>query len=266
MKNVILTFMILFGGFVFPCNAQVVITEFMADPSKVADNVGEWIELFNIGTSSVDLNGWTLKDNGSNIHIINNGAPLVILSGSYIVLGMNSDFNSNGGLTVDYVYSNFTLANTGDAIILVDKTGTIVDEVNYSSTVTGRSWNLDPAHYSTLDNNNFNYWCNATSVYGLGDYGNPRVANTSCNLTSIESSSFSQSDFSFLIRQNILYIYLLGDEKYKSWIIIDLTGKIIASGNTSKQDELAIDLNSLPRGTYLFGFKNRKPYKKFIVR
>ncbi len=37
---------------------NLVITEIMADPSKVADNLGEWFEVFNAGTESVALAGY----------------------------------------------------------------------------------------------------------------------------------------------------------------------------------------------------------------
>ncbi len=45
----------------------VVITEFLADPSDVADDAGEWVELTNISDAEVSLAGWTLSDRGRNL-------------------------------------------------------------------------------------------------------------------------------------------------------------------------------------------------------
>ena len=39
----------------------------MNNPSSVQDNEGEWFELFYNGDFAIDLNGWTIKDNGSNV-------------------------------------------------------------------------------------------------------------------------------------------------------------------------------------------------------
>jgi hypothetical protein len=45
----------------------VVITEFLADPSDVADEAGEWVEITNISDAEVSLAGWTLSDRGRNL-------------------------------------------------------------------------------------------------------------------------------------------------------------------------------------------------------
>ena len=44
---------------------QILISEFMANPSGVADSQGEWLELWNGASISVNLEGWTLRDLGS---------------------------------------------------------------------------------------------------------------------------------------------------------------------------------------------------------
>src|SRR5215207_9251635 len=38
----------------------LIITEIMADPSAVLDDVGEYIEVFNPGGSAVDMQGWRM--------------------------------------------------------------------------------------------------------------------------------------------------------------------------------------------------------------
>src|ERR1051326_3530954 len=51
------------------CRAQVVISEFMADNKKtLADEDGlfsDWIEIYNSGTSTVNLGGWSLTDDST---------------------------------------------------------------------------------------------------------------------------------------------------------------------------------------------------------
>ena len=41
----------------------------MANPTAASDSQGEWFELFNSSTESVDLSGIVLSDDGSNLHI-----------------------------------------------------------------------------------------------------------------------------------------------------------------------------------------------------
>ncbi len=37
--------------------ADVIVNEIMQNPAAVADNQGEWFELYNSGNQDVDLNG-----------------------------------------------------------------------------------------------------------------------------------------------------------------------------------------------------------------
>ena len=48
----------------------VVITEIMANPASVSDSYGEWFEITNTTDTIISLDGWTIKDNGSDMHLI----------------------------------------------------------------------------------------------------------------------------------------------------------------------------------------------------
>lgn len=167
-------------GMANPCTPVVVINEIMQNPDAVNDGDGEWLELYNPGASPVDIDGWTIEDAGSNSHVINNGGPLQIPAGGYLVLGNNGDSATNGGVNVAYQYSSFTLANSDDEVILLDGSGTEVDRVEYDGgpnfpDPTGASMQLDdPAN----DNNVGANWCEASNAtYGDGDFGTPNAAN-----------------------------------------------------------------------------------------
>lgn len=158
-----------------PPAGDVVITEFMANPKAVADTSGEWIELYNAGTTSVDLNGWTLKDAGSNSHTINKSGGFSVAPGKYVVLGVNDTTSTNGGVPVDYKLSSFSLTNSGDQILLYDSSSQLVDKVEYTS-----SWGVpDGASLSlkstSADNNISANWCQETSAWSgsAGDKGTP---------------------------------------------------------------------------------------------
>jgi len=164
-----------------PAFAELVINEIMQNPSEVGDDSGEWYEIYNPDGAAVDIDGWTMKDDGSNTHVINNGGPLMVPAGGYLVLGNNSDSGTNGGVTVAYQYpSSFFLGNSSDELVLLDGSLTERDRVNWDNGATfpdpnGASMSLkDPG----LDNNVGGNWCEATTPYGLGDLGTPGAANT----------------------------------------------------------------------------------------
>jgi predicted extracellular nuclease len=158
---------------------DVVINEIIQNPSAVSDADGEWFEIVNVTGAAIDINGWTIQDNDTDSHVINNGGPLMIAAGGFLVLADNPDPLANGGVTVDYQYSGITLANSSDELVLLDNLLTEIDRVEWDDGATfpdptGASMSLiDPA----LDNNVGANWCEATTPFGDGDLGSPGAAN-----------------------------------------------------------------------------------------
>lgn len=164
-------------------SVSVLITEMMINPAAVADTAGEWFELFNPGPGAVDINGWTIRDQGADSHVISNGGPLLVPAQGYLVLGRNSDAATNGGVVVAYRYSGFSLVNTEDEIELVDADGVLVDAVTYTSVIVfdGRSASLGPAALSATANDALANWCAATALMSGGDRGTPGAENDACS-------------------------------------------------------------------------------------
>ncbi len=161
-----------------PQPPQIVINEFMADPAAVDDTAGEWVELYNAGSDDVDINGWTIAGADGDSHVINAGGPLIVPAGGYVVLGNNADSTTNGGVTIDYEYTGFTLDNTADSIIVSDAGGAEIDRVDYDSTTfplaEGSSTELiQPG----LDNSFGTSWESPADSFGDGDMGTPGSTN-----------------------------------------------------------------------------------------
>lgn len=155
---------------------DVIITEIMQNPTAVSDNDGEFFEIYNTTGSTIDLDGWVIKDKDSESHTIDNGGPLNINSGEYLVLGRNLDTATNGGVNVAYQYSSFFLGNSSDEVILEDN-GVTIDSVAYDNGSTfpdpsGASMELTDI---LLDNNVGTNWLTATSAWigSAGDFGTP---------------------------------------------------------------------------------------------
>lgn len=96
-----------------PSSMNLKINEFMSDPSSGS----EWLELYNVFTSSGDLTGWTLSDN-TGIFISPTGT---ISAGGFFILE----------------WSASRLNNAGDIIVLKNSNNEIVDQVCFGDFVSG---------------------------------------------------------------------------------------------------------------------------------
>ncbi|MEW6744456.1 MAG: lamin tail domain-containing protein [Planctomycetota bacterium] len=165
--------------------ARLVINEIMQNPADVPDADGEWFELYNPGSAGVDINGWTIRDDDFDFHLVQNGGPLMVPAGGYLVLGRSGDPDTNGHYHPDYVYSGFVLGNDDDEIILVDALGNLVDTVEYTGLSpwpdpTGKSMEL---RHPDLDNGDGANWGQATERGGTyepggSDLGTPGARNS----------------------------------------------------------------------------------------
>ena len=89
-----------------------------------------------------------------------------------MVLGRNGNITNNGGYTADYVYSNFTLGNTLDQIILSDSTNEII-RLNYAGAPFGANGVSAELINQLTNPNESNYQLSQNIQYGLGDSGTP---------------------------------------------------------------------------------------------
>ena len=155
-------------------DAGIVITEIMPNPGAVSDSYGEWIEIHNTTDSTIDIEGWMIKDAGSDEHVISNDAmSILVVPGDYFILARNGNEALNGGLVADYAYTGFTLSNSEDEIILTDAADAIVDEVHYTNAwIFGNSIAME-IHDLESNNNVAENWYASTVQYGDGDYGTP---------------------------------------------------------------------------------------------
>ena len=143
---------------------DLLITEIMANPAALSDSRGEWFELYNPTAEIIDLRGVTLGDDGGDLHRIE--SDLLVLPAHFLTLA-----RSDGpGFTPDYVYSDFTLANSSDEIVLSAPGGEVL-RLAYGAgfAVAGQSREL-----SALPMAAANYTLTlAALTYGLGDIGTP---------------------------------------------------------------------------------------------
>ena len=167
---------------------DLVITEIMADPDRVADHAGEWLELQNLSGEEVDLLGLEVSDSKGTGFTVDRS--LLVPAGGHVVLGRNGNPDQNGGVAADFDWpGSFALANGSDDLVLsVD--GVVLDAVAWDDGATfpdvgGASMSLDPSRRGRQANDDGAAWCAATSAYGHGDKGTPGGANDDCELLTL---------------------------------------------------------------------------------
>jgi hypothetical protein len=168
-------------------SGDLVITEIMDNPAAVGDGSGEWFEVYNPTKADLVLcDGWSLTDDSGETHDI--AGPITIRGLSYYVFGNNSDTMANGGVTVNYEYSDYTLGNSADTVRL-EFDGTVIDEVVYDTSLDnwtilnddGASKQVDYDYMDAKSNDDSYYWChNYDSILSGGDYGTPGTDNDYC--------------------------------------------------------------------------------------
>lgn len=158
---------------------SIIITEIMQNPNAVADSAGEYFELYNTTSTDIDIESWIIKDDAtaSEMHTI--ATSLVVPANGYIVLGISA--TGNGGYTPDYVYSNISLANAIDGLI-IQCGETAIDTVIWDNGATfpyptGASMELSMTALNATANDDGANWGEATTPFGDGDLGTPAKAN-----------------------------------------------------------------------------------------
>ncbi len=116
-------------------NAQVKINELMASNiTKITDNTGEysdWVELHNSGGTAVDLAGYYLSDDLSNVkkfQFTTTGGQVVIPANGYLLIWA-SGITSRG-----VKHTSFALSASGEDIVLTAPDGiTIIDSFSFGN-------------------------------------------------------------------------------------------------------------------------------------
>ena len=83
-----------------PGPGEVIFTELMIYPRATDDNVGEWVELRNVGSVWMDLDGYQLGDrgvDGTDIVAVSEGS-LLVAPGEYLTICADADPWANGGV------------------------------------------------------------------------------------------------------------------------------------------------------------------------
>lgn len=132
----------------------VVINEIMYRQNVNGTNTDEFVELYNNGTSSVDISNWVITDrenNGLNFSI---PVGTNLDANQYVVIWLGASTPTNNAPLAQHQFwinDRHRLNNSGDDVLLRDSTGSDIDYVSY-----GSSSGLDPVPPSLSWDDSFN--------------------------------------------------------------------------------------------------------------
>lgn len=120
----------------------LVINELMPrNTSTVSDNAGEyddWIELYNNTNEEIDLSGYFLSDNSSNVSMWAFPLGTKIAAKSYLIVWADDDTEQLG------LHTNFKLSADGEELILASPEMVPIDKVKFSGQAAEFSYARKP--------------------------------------------------------------------------------------------------------------------------
>lgn len=152
---------------VSPQPGDLLVNEFMADPSHTTDAQGEYVEL--LVRRTVDVNSIQIHT-GNRRAALESESCLRFDAGTYLLMGRSAD----GGLgAVDFV-GPLSLGNSSGTIEVLGPDGGVLDQVEYGKSSAGRSQQRTAA----------GKWCttptSASARLPSGDFGTPGRHNLNC--------------------------------------------------------------------------------------
>lgn len=125
-----------------PQVGDLVINEIMASNSATAaDADGEfddWIELYNNGSSTIGLFGYSLSDDPTDVTQWSFPEGTEIAAGEYLIIWADNDEEQQG------LHATFKLSAGGESVILADANAVVLDEVNFEEQDTDISYGRFP--------------------------------------------------------------------------------------------------------------------------
>ncbi|RYV04168.1 endonuclease I [Shewanella sp. OPT22] len=168
MKRTLLTAAII--GVSLNAQAELLISEVLYDAPN-NDSVEEYVELFNNSCQTIDLSGYTIKDNNKVLALVGS-----VNSGEYYTIAANAGgFSSLFSVDADTTPLVLSLGNSGDYVQLL-KNNQVIDQVGWEGGLTG--WNLNVRNAS-IERSNTNLPATQADWFKNSVVGTPGTGNLS---------------------------------------------------------------------------------------
>lgn len=175
-----------FLPYLIPVPDVLRIVEVLYDPVATPDRAGEYVELANDSPYALELTGVTLSTALGQSHVLTPARGSTQLEPfGLLLLGPNSDRTENGGLNLDYVWSDITLSN-GTETLSLSVDGTLLDSFAWGSDsglpdAAGASLQFSSQCFTSDPLAPVQCWCTSQETWPGGqDRGSPGRPNEGC--------------------------------------------------------------------------------------
>lgn len=222
----------------------IVINEIMAENnSTVTDQDGEyddWIELYNNTSTSIDLSGFNLSDNTTNLAKWTFPQGTIIDANDYLIVWADDDLSQSG------LHASFKLSASGESVILSDNSLNIIDQFLYGNLTNDISFGRYPNGNGTFTTMNPTYDMNNSNTIIVDVIKQSKLINLYPNPSnnSITLSSNKLEDLSFTIYNSL--------------------SQRIYSGIVRNNHSVNVNIESWQSGMYFVHFENGEALKLVV--
>lgn len=184
---------------------DIVINEFMAsNDNTVSDNANEfddWIELYNAGEETIDLSGFYLSDDASDITQWSFPENTSLAPDQYLIIWADDDEDQ---MDENNLHANFRLSAAGESIYLLNAEGEIIDHVDFNKQEANIAFARRPNGIGDFEKSPATFNENndtASSTKNVGEkplfslYPNPTNSQFYINSLALDASNFELSIF-----------------------------------------------------------------------
>ena len=221
---------------------DVTINEFVAqNTTGTTDEVGEfedWVELFNNTSNDLDLGGYYLSDNTTNLTKWQFPLNSVIPANGYMIIWAD-DEAADGPL-----HASWKLSVAGESVTLATPNEVIIDQIVFGAQTTDMASARIPNGTGNFVIQAPTFNANNEIPLGTNQFGD---FNSSLKLYPNPTTSvltISNDDFSI-----------------ESVQVINLQGQVLFQKNYENQNNVVLDMSNFSNGIYLVNVNNQTNYK-----
>ena len=226
-----------------------------ANSTSVADQDGEyddWVELYNGGTNSINLNGFYLSDNENDLTKWS-FPNVVIQPDDYLIIWCDT-----AGFTQTGLHTTYRLSADQEEVYLSDPSGNVIDAVHYVNMITDKGYARVPNGIGPMQYQNHTYGLNNQPIVpesfdcigtscidpgtGVGLYASLPACQVVCIPNVLEEK---ESKISIYPNPSSDYINILGEVKDIN--VFNMVGKKIYFGSKVS----SIDIRNWQSGVYI---------------
>jgi len=233
-------------------NGQVVINEFMASNTGaggIFDPDGgspDWVEIYNNGSSAVNLGGYMLSDTIPEPTKFVFPAGTIIEADAYIIIWCDKDLDQEG------FHADFNIKAEGEELYLFDDGGDVIDEIVFGQQESDVSFARIPNGTGDFEQRapTHGYNNEANSVIGLPvepevsiyAYPNPASTTLSVDLKAIDRAIY---------KAEVQLVNAVGQVVFtQSFDNLTITD--------NKKDTIQMDISTVAQGLYFVVVKTAK--------